>query len=222
MEQAEKLVEFLGLILGDAYEIVLQDVSPDKMNIVAIANGHVSGRAIGAPMTDLSLQMLADGEWKTNEYLCNYIGATKDGKLLKSSTFFIKEDGKLVGMLCINQDTSRFQALSDEILRIGGISAPQVRDENKPELPLQKVENFSENFSEMTIRAILDTLGTDSQIPLNRLKQGERMKIVEGLNNKGVFVMRGAVSEVAKQLECSEASIYRYLSKTQKKRLISL
>lgn len=222
MEQAEKLVDFLGLILGDAYEIVLQDVSPDKMNIVAIANGHVSGRTIGAPLTDLSLQMLTDGEWKTKEYLCNYTGATKDGKLLKSSTFFIKEDRKLVGMLCINQDTSRFQAISDEVLRIGGIMSQQAHSENKPELMPRKVENFSEDFSEMTIRAILDTLGTDNQIPLNRLKQSERMKIVEGLNKKGVFVMRGAVSEVARQLECSEASIYRYLSKVQKKRTISM
>lgn len=216
MEQAERLVKFLGEILGDAHEIVLQDVRPDKMQIVAIANGHVSGRSVGAPMTDLSLQICADESWKTNDYECNYTGVTKDGKLLKSSTFFIKEDDKLVGMLCINQDTSRYKALSEEILRMGGVELPIALAEKSIETAAPKIENFSESISEMTDRAIRDTLGPENHIPLNRLKQSERMKIVENLNNSGVFIMRGAVSEIAGQLECSEASIYRYLSKVNK------
>lgn len=218
MEQAEKLVKFLGEILGDAHEVVLQDVRPDKMQIVAIANGHVSGRSVGAPMTDLSLQICADESWKTNDYECNYTGVTKDGKLLKSSTFFVKEDDKLVGMLCINQDTSKYKALSEEILRIGGLELPAMAAEKNIETAAPKIENFSESISEMTNRAIRDTLGPENPIPLNRLKQSERMKIVENLNNNGVFIMRGAVSEIANQLECSEASIYRYLSKVTKTR----
>ena len=217
MEQAEKLVKFLGEVLGDAYEIVLQDVRPDKMQIVNIANGQVSGRSVGAPMTDLSLQICADESWKIKDYESNYTGVTKNGKMLKSSTFFIKEDDKLVGMLCINQDTSRFKALSEEILRIGGVEFPKTTSAEKSNAAVpQKIENFSENISEITIRAIRDTLGPESQIPLNHLKQHERMKIVENLNNSGVFIMRGAVSEVAAQLECSEASVYRYLSKISK------
>lgn len=212
MEQAEKLVIFFGEILGDAYEIVLQDVNPEKMKIVAIANGYVSGRSVGAPMTDLSLKMISEGSWKEKDYECNYIGITKEGKKLKSSTFFIKESGNLLGMLCINQDTSRYRELSDEILKLGGIKLPNRKYENA----IQKIENFSESISEMTVRAIKDTLGADNQIPLNRLKQSERMKIVQKLNESGVFIMRGSVSAVADQLECSEASVYRYLSKISK------
>ncbi|MFT9076257.1 helix-turn-helix transcriptional regulator, partial [Ethanoligenens sp.] len=207
MEQAEKLVEFLGEILGDAYEVVLQDVNPDNMKIVAIANGHVSGRSIGAPMTDLSLQMCSDESWKTKDYEGNYVGVTNDGKVLKSSTFFIKEDGKLLGMLCINQDTSRFQALSEEVLRLGGVEIPSMK---KQKSALPKIENFSENISELTSHAIRDAMGPENQIPLNHLKQSERIKIVAYLEQRGVFMMRGAVSTVAEQLECSEASIYRY------------
>lgn len=212
MEQAEKLVTFFGEVLGDTYEIVLQDINPEKMKIVAIANGHVSGRTVGAPMTDLSLKMISEGSWKEKDYECNYVGVTKEGKKLKSSTFFIKEGGNLLGMLCINQDTSRYQELSDEVLRLGGVELTDRKFENA----IQKIENFSENISEMTVRAIKDTLGADNQIPLNRLKQSERMKIVQKLNESGVFMMRGSVSAVADQLECSEASIYRYLSKITK------
>jgi len=35
---------------------------------------------------------------------------------------------------------------------------------------------------------------------------------VDILNQKGIFMLKGAVSEVAKQLHCSEPSIYRYLN----------
>lgn len=210
MEQAKKLVPFLGEVLGGSNEIVLQDVNPDKMEIVAIANGNVSGRSVGAPMTDLSLKMISEGSWQTSDYECNYTGVTKEGRQLKSSTFFIKEDGKLVGMLCINQDVGRYRELSNEILELGGIEAA-------PDNVAKKIENFSESISEMTATAIRDTLGSESNIPLNRLKQSERMRIVEKLNERGVFMMRGSVSSVANELECSEASIYRYLSKISKK-----
>ena len=41
----------------------------------------------------------------------------------------------------------------------------------------------------------------------------DRIRIVEDLQQAGIFYMKGAVSEVAAQLGSSEATIYRYLSK---------
>ena len=55
-----------------------------------------------------------------------------------------------------------------------------------------------------------------SGVPVDRLTQEEKMKVVEQLNNKGVFLLKGAVSEVARQMASSEATIYRYLSKLNK------
>ena len=46
-----------------------------------------------------------------------------------------------------------------------------------------------------------------------RLKQEERMTVIHTLQEKGVFLIKGAVPEVAQALSCSEATIYRYLSK---------
>jgi len=37
------------------------------------------------------------------------------------------------------------------------------------------------------------------------------------LNRKGVFLLKGSVSYVAKELHSSEASIYRYLGKLNSK-----
>ncbi|MEG1943346.1 MAG: helix-turn-helix domain-containing protein, partial [Angelakisella sp.] len=47
----------------------------------------------------------------------------------------------------------------------------------------------------------------------DRLTQEEKMHIIELLDQKGVFMLKGAVGYVAEKLCCSQASIYRYLSK---------
>ena len=56
---------------------------------------------------------------------------------------------------------------------------------------------------------------TDEQHPVDvdRLNQDEKMEIMEILDRKGVFLLKGSVSFVAKELHSSEASIYRYLGK---------
>ena len=49
------LVEFLGRILGPDYEIVLHDLSRKQPSVIAIANGQISGRTIGAPLTNVAM-----------------------------------------------------------------------------------------------------------------------------------------------------------------------
>jgi predicted transcriptional regulator YheO len=39
----------------------------------------------------------------------------------------------------------------------------------------------------------------------------EKKELVDALNDRGVFLLKGVVSEVADRLEVSEQTIYRYL-----------
>ena len=43
-------VKFLGSVLGPDYEVVLQDLSNINHSVIAIENGHISGRTIGSPL----------------------------------------------------------------------------------------------------------------------------------------------------------------------------
>ena len=51
-----EMVEFLGEALGKEYEVVLHDLTNPECSIVAIANGELSGRSIGGPVTDFAFQ----------------------------------------------------------------------------------------------------------------------------------------------------------------------
>ncbi|MFR4415475.1 MAG: helix-turn-helix domain-containing protein [Butyricicoccus sp.] len=42
------------------------------------------------------------------------------------------------------------------------------------------------------------------------------MQIIASLENGGIFLLKGAVKDVADALHCSQASVYRYLSQIKK------
>ena len=212
-----KIVEFLGSVLGPDYEIVLQDPTDKLHSIVAIYNGHITGRSIGAPLSDLGLRIIADKTYLHLDYEVNYNGLSKDSKLLRSSTFFIKDKDVLVGMLCISFDSSKYLNLSKEILRL--CNPDRMVNENynfsAPPSNLTIAENFTGSISELTA-SVLKECFPNMYVDPSRLNKDEKMYIVECLYHKGVFLIKGAVSQVASLLYCSDASIYRYLNKITK------
>lgn len=216
MERAKSLVAFLGNVLPLNYEIVLQDVAAGK--IIAIEHSEVSGRHKDAPLTDYALRVIADERWKNTDCELNYSGRTGDNKILRSSTFFLKEEGQLLGMICINVNTAVYESLSYEILKLGGLF---LKPQNSPlavSADESPIETFSKSYTDVIGSTISSILESKGNIHVSRLTQGEKLEIVGELNKQGVFLIKGSISEVAERLGCSDASIYRYLSKLNKQK----
>ena len=215
LAQYTALVKFLGAALGPDYEIVLHDINGKDQSVAAIANGRISGRNVGAPLTDKALRFIADKTYQDQDFLCNYTGRSKDERTLRASTMFIKDDGgRLIGMLCINFDPSRYQKASQDILKLCGLDGEIFLEDNHLH-PAGEVENFSDSISEVTDTVLKRYL--KDGIPPERLTQEEKMAIVKQLEERGIFLLKGAVNEVATRLHCSAASIYRYLGKLNNK-----
>lgn len=213
LDEYKKMVEFLGRVMGEDSEIVLQDCRKKDGKVIAIANGHVSGRKAGAPLTDYALKIISDGEWRTKDWEVNYTGRTKGAKMLRSSTYFIKDKGELIGMLCINVDVSTYERISEELLHLGGVHLLKHCGEGRG---AQVVERFADSIPEMIGLACEEVFGSNSGFRPDRLNQEERMLVIRNLDQKGMFLLKGAVSEAAVCFGCSEASMYRYLSKLSK------
>ncbi len=220
LKQYSILVEFLGKALGPDYEVALHDIGDHTNSIVAIANGHVSGRTVGAPMTNFGLNVISYKAYKNSNYKLNYNGVSNDQRILRSSTLFIKdEDEELAGLLCINFDDRKYVDISNQILKL--CHPDELIEQNSTyesvNSLLEEAETLSGSIAEVT-ETVLNKVLTENNIPIDRLTQEERLNIVDILNQKGIFMLKGAVSEVAKQLRCSEPSIYRYLSKLTKEK----
>lgn len=220
LQQYVKLTKFLGLALGPDYEVALHDLTNKDRSIIAIANNHISGREIGAPLTNMALGILRDRSYETSDYCLHYHGVAANGKDLRSSTFFIKQDGRLIGMLCINFDDSRYRELSGRLLSLchpdifvenvlPKAGAAQEAHEDRP-----TPESFRNSADAVTVDAInreLDRMGVVAE----RLTSEERLKVITALEASGTFLLKGAVKSAAASLHCSQASVYRYLSQVK-------
>lgn len=209
MDYYKRLVPFLGTALGEHCEVALLDCRMQK--IVAITNNHISGRSIGAPMTDLAERMVKSGEWKKKDYIANYSGYTEDHKLLKSSTYFIKSQSMLLGMLCINMDTTNYQLISDTALLLGGLVRNRAEIANNDSM---NSETFQDTVAN-TIDQVLNNL-YDDKIP-EIFTREDRILILSMLQEKKLFLVKGAVHRIADILNCSVPTVYRELAHLKEK-----
>ena len=90
MKEYCELVGFLGKVLGQDYEIILHDLSNMDHSVIAVANGHVSGRRIGSPMNENGLRLIRSGAWKDNPEMIRYRGYSKKSNQLLCFARFIK------------------------------------------------------------------------------------------------------------------------------------
>lgn len=201
------LVDFIAEIACPGSEVVLHDVRNKERSLVAIRNEQISGRNIGEPMTDFAAKLLKQGEQKEINYITNYIGNSgSNGKFLKASTYFIRNDcGEIIGMLGINTDLSTFTKMHRMLTRM--LAVEDVLSDCK-ESTSTKDKDFSvKEMVESVIEQVLNTYAID----VSHMTGEEKKEVVEILNEKGVFLLKGTIAEVAQRLDVSEQTIYRYL-----------
>ena len=219
LHQYTLLVDFLGKALGPDYEIDLHDITSEPSRIVAIANSHISDRTVGSPTANAALQMLATNSYKTNDFLYNYPVSTEDGRILRACTLFIKdEDGSPIGLLGINFDDSRYKDLCRHLLATvhperfldGDLSLTPAALDSSPTQPDSLTDDLSMDISTLMEKAF-DAVTASLDTSMERLNQQEKRDIVQKLQERGVFKLKGGISFVAKRLSCSPATVYRYL-----------
>lgn len=198
-----KMLPFLGELLGPACEIVVHDVTDNAHSgIIAIEN-PLSGRAIGDPMTDLGRDIVEQGAYEEKDYLANYYGKAKSINF-HSSTFFIKNEQKIIGMLCVNKDMTEISNLRGNIKAL--LAAFNLEN---PDTSLYQ-ENLEGNVEDYLQSRVAQAISLSGIAP-ERMNTKEKIRIVQRLDNDGILKLKGAVAEAARQLSVSIPTIYRYL-----------
>lgn len=212
------IVEFLGKALGEHCEVVLHDVTKPEHSIIAIANGHLSGRHIGGSLTDFTLGLLQQAKKKPIQYVTNYQGKGSTGHVFRSSSYFIKnEAGAIVGVLCLNYDIQPYlearHMLDTEILK--GLVLNNGTTVTQAEIEEPVFENLCKT-AEDTIHSMISKRLQAYSVEAKRLSVEERMQITQKLDEDGLFLLKGGISALASMLDVSEPTIYRYLSRIRK------
>ncbi|CEP66107.1 YheO-like [Moorella glycerini] len=207
LEAMKPVARGIAATFGKNCEVVLHDLSEPSSSLIFKA-GSVTNREIGAPVTNLVLEAL-QRYGDATEDLIGYLNRTKDGKVLKSSTIFIRDNsGKIVGCLCINFDLTEFQ-LAKNILE----DFCQLKD--LAEAGFERTqEQFARDINEVVdnvVENVLQELGK----PVPVMTKEEKVKAVEMLDDRGIFLVKGAVDVVAQALAVSKYTIYNYLEEAR-------
>ncbi len=189
----------------------MYDFKDINHSVIAIHNGHISGRTIGAPLTNFALSKLKDKGKAGPPYYLNYIGLSKNNATLKSNSFFILDKyGDPQGMISINIDVTKYEQAAELLQKLAFLpSIKPVEKENT------NIEAFQSSPRDM-INGIINDVTNSGEISIERLTVEEKIEIVKRLNTEKFFLIKGTVSEVADALGISIATVYRYLSKINK------
>lgn len=205
LELLEQFMELLAKQFGDRCEVVLHDLTGSYDNtIVAIKNGHVSGRRVGGTGSNLGLELLrgAGEENADNQY--RYTTKTKDGKVLVSSSIYFRNSaGKIIGSLCVNYDVSDFM-MAENVLR--SLTNSPAATPVKEVLVQDTYELFNYLLSEAQ-----DYVGK----PVALMTREDKLNFIKFLDDHGAFLIKKAGEQVCEYLDISKYLLYSVLNESR-------
>lgn len=199
----DDLAKCIARQFGPNCEVVLHDLTlPYDETIVAIYNGHVTGRGIGGGGTNAGLEILRGTAMPEDQY--GYINYTKDGRTLRtSSKYFQGSDGKVEGSLCINMDITGL---------LMGEAAMKALSGHEAETNTKEV--FTSNVDELLDLMLQDAVNSTGK-QLAMLTKEDKVAVVHFLDEKGAFLIKKAAEKVADFLGISRFTVYNYLNESQ-------
>lgn len=195
----QSLVKGIAAQFGDRCEVVLHDLTlPYDQTIVAIENGHITGRSVGGPGTNLGLELLRGTTEDGNKI--NYVTQTKDGRLLRSTSLYMRnQTGQVIGSLCINLDITDF-TMAEQALRSLTMSGLQT----------EVRESFVTNVTDL-LDALIQEAQEVVKKPVSAMTKEDKVKMLACLDQKGAFLIKKSSEKICTYLGISKYTLYSYL-----------
>ncbi|AUD59667.1 PAS domain-containing protein [Shewanella sp. SP1S2-4] len=198
LKSVENIVDGIAAMYGQHTEVVLHSLDAKHPSVVKIANGHVTGREVGAPITNLALLKLKTGQDISNSYLTK----CANGKTLRSITTVIRNSkNQPIGLLCINSD---MDAPLQSVLRT--MMPEQLLGSELTSSP----EVFARNIDE-ALHSTIDSINHEVRSNSGISPSQKNREIVNQLHELGIFELKDSAQVAATRLGISVHSIYRYL-----------
>lgn len=198
-------------MFGSNCEVVIHDLTTPQSSVIFTINNHVTGREVGQSFDHLVKMVLLSEEFE-EDYLAGYEIQTDDQRTIKSSTTLIRDSKQqVIGAFCINYDVH----LMVQIKEMVNALIPNSEKENQVQAQhAPKQETSIQNVEEITNQLI-------EQIVVNRrhslIRRQEKIELIRFMDEKGIFLVKGAVDKVAEQLGISKVTVYSYLDEVRKK-----
>ena len=209
LEMLKQIASALAAQFGPDCEVVVHDLSAQNTEhpIVHIENGHVTGRRIGDGPSKIVMEYILHGDEDPKDQLA-YLTRTPDGKILKSSTIYIRNSkGKVTAILSINYDISSLLMVNNAIS--GLITTPEpTREEQR--ITTVNVNDLLEDLIEQSVALVGK--------PVALMNKDDKVKAIQFLSQHGAFLITKSGDKVAKYFGISKYTLYSYIDTKQEEK----
>ena len=205
-----RLAKAIAMQFGSGCEVVIHDLKSDPSHpIVAIENGHVTGRKVGDGPSRVVLETLHASKGRHFEDRIGYLTKTADGKILRSSTIFINDDeGNAVGILAINYDITLLRATRGMLSELCDTTPEATAHE--PEPIVRNVADLLDDLIEQSVELV----GT----PVALMTKEDKVRAIQFLSDTGAFLITKSGQKVCKYFGISKYTLYSYLDEAKNDR----
>ena len=206
----KQLAHGMAVQFGSSCEVVIHDLSKKDLenSIVHIENGHVSNRHTGDGPSGIVLETLRTDPEKLQDRLA-YLTRTEDGRILKSSTLYIRDEkGRVNYLFSINYDITTLLAAETTIKGLMKIHHDEDEKEKSSDSP-QKITHSVTELLDMLIEQAIARIGK----PVALMTKDDKVAVVQYLNNAGAFLITKSGDKVSSLLGISKFTLYSYIDK---------
>ncbi len=201
------VADLIAQTFGPDCEVVLHDLSEPQRSVVYTVNNHVTGRQVGQSFDHLVPQvMLSPG--LEGDVVSNYYFRPSQGKLVKSSTALLRDTGgEVVGAICVNLDTTPFTRQLEWLQAFlpGREEGAAIEG---------AVSGGPAHVGDM-VTELIDQIIGDKDI--SRLHREEKLELIQVMDRRGIFLMKGAVDQVGARMGISRVTVYSYIDEARGK-----
>lgn len=204
LDLLRSVANLIGEQFGSNCEVVVHDYSkPFESSIVYIFNGKITGRQIGDSGTKIGLSLYSGDVREEGKF--NYISRTPSGKMIRSSTLYIKDDnGKIIGSMCINFDITDLVMTTKVIEDFIGYKKDAEQSNNQAVVVYNSVQDLLFNLIEESINVV--------GVPIVKMTRDDKICGITYLNKRGAFTIKNSAQTIANVYNVSKFTIYNYIN----------
>ena len=201
LKQLKVIAHGLAIQFGPSCEVLIHDLQGDlDTSLVYIENGTITNRHVGDGPSHVVLDVLNYDDGSEGRF--GYLTKTKDGRILKSSTMYIRDDnGNIAYLLGINQDITEFVMMHRSLESLIGIGQAETGT----------VEKITTSVSELLDDLLLEAERLVGK-PGPLMNKVERLKAIRYLNEKGAFLISKSSEKIAEYFNISKFTLYSDLN----------
>lgn len=191
--------EGIAKMFGKYCETVVQEVVGQEIEVVAIYNGHVSGRKVGSTRSIYGDDVSADDFdfSKLSQDSSNQLVTLSDGKVIKSSSYYLRGTD-FTYILGINYDITLMEQIRNYAEDISltdsdFLGSLQVKKEN-------------------SLQALYEDALSVINKPVRVFRKADRQTLIRLLNEKNFFGLAKCIPFLSEKLNTSKYTIYKDLN----------